>query len=78
MRQVEVLGPGCMKCQKVAENARQAAHDAGVEINLTKVEDMFAIMAKGCNRTPGIIIDGDLKLQGRVATVKEITDWLKG
>ncbi len=76
MKKVEVLGPGCMKCNKLADNVKEAAADAGVEIELTKVEDMFEIMGKGCNRTPGIIIDGELKLQGRVATVKEIKDWL--
>jgi len=77
MKRVEVLGPGCVKCQKVAENAKLAATEAGVEIDLSKVEDMFEIMARGCNRTPGIIVDGQLKLQGRVATVREIADWLK-
>ncbi len=77
MRRVEVLGPGCAKCHKLAENVALAAGQAGVEIELTKVEDMFDIMARGCSRTPGIIIDGELKLQGRIATVKEIVDWLK-
>lgn len=77
MRRVEVLGPGCVKCHKLAENAAQAAQEAGVPIQLTKVEDMFEIMSRGCSRTPGIIIDGELKLQGRIATVKEICDWLR-
>jgi len=78
MKKVEVLGPGCVKCHKLADNVKEAATAAGVEVEVVKVEDMFEIMGKGCNRTPGIIIDGELKLQGRVATVKEIQDWLKG
>jgi small redox-active disulfide protein 2 len=77
-RRVEVLGPGCEKCRRLAENACAAAGQAGVEIELVKVEDMFDILARGCNRTPGIIIDGRLRLQGRIATVNEIAAWLKG
>lgn len=77
MRKVEVFGPGCVKCRKLAENARAAAEEEGVKIELVKVEDVFEIMNRGCSRTPGIAIDGALKLQGRVATVKEIKDWLK-
>ena len=77
VKKVEVFGPGCMKCQKTAENAKQAAKETGVDIDLVKIEDMFAIMGRGCNRTPGIAVDGHLKLQGRVATVEEIKHWLK-
>jgi len=77
MKKVEVFGPGCMKCRKTAENAREAAKEAGLDIELIKVEDMFAIMNRGCNRTPGIAVDGELKLQGRVATVREIKNWLQ-
>jgi small redox-active disulfide protein 2 len=77
VKKVEVFGPGCVKCQKLAENVREASKEAGVDIELVKVEDMFAIMSRGCNRTPGIAIDGKLRLQGRIATVKEIKDWLQ-
>jgi len=76
MKKIEVLGPGCVKCAKLAENVAEALREAGVEGEVTKVQDMFEIMQRGCNRTPGIMIDGQLKLQGRVATVKEIRDWL--
>jgi len=43
-----------------------------------KVEDVFEIMQRGVNRTPAIVIDGELKLQGRVATVREILGWIMG
>jgi small redox-active disulfide protein 2 len=76
VKKIEVLGPGCVKCVKLAENVAQALTEAGAEAEVTKVQDMFEIMQRGCNRTPGIIIDGQLKLQGRIATVKEIKEWL--
>lgn len=77
MKKVEVFGPGCAKCQRTAENAKLAAEEAGVDIDLVKVEDIFAIMNHGCTRTPGIAVDGELRLQGRVATAREIKAWLQ-
>lgn len=76
--QVEVLGPGCMKCQTLLKNVQEAVAQTGVPAEVTKLEDMFDIVSKGVNRTPALILDGVLKVQGRVATVEEISDWLKG
>ncbi|MDP2873377.1 MAG: thioredoxin family protein [Bacillota bacterium] len=78
MKKVEVLGPGCVKCQRLAANVKQAAEESGIDVDMVKVEDMMDILAKGCQRTPGIIVDGDLKLQGRIATVDEIKQWIAG
>lgn len=75
---VEVLGPGCQKCQTLLKNAQEAVAQTAVPAEVTKVEDMFEIVAKGVNRTPALILNGVLKVQGRVATVEEISDWLKG
>lgn len=74
--QIQVLGPGCQKCQVLLKNAREAVAQADVTADVVKIEDMFEIAARGVNRTPAIIIDGQLKLQGRVATAQEISEWL--
>jgi len=73
---IEVLGPGCQKCQVLLGNVKEALAQSGVEAEVVKVEDVFEIAARGVNRTPAIIIDGQLKLQGRVATVREILEWI--
>ena len=73
---IEVLGPGCQKCQALLGNVKEALAQSGVEAEVVKVEDVFEIMQRGVNRTPAIIIDGELKLQGRVATVREILGWI--
>lgn len=75
---IEVLGPGCQKCQALLGNVKEALAQSGVEAEVVKVEDVFEIMQRGVNRTPAIIIDGELKLQGRVATVREILGWITG
>ncbi|MBC7339260.1 MAG: TM0996/MTH895 family glutaredoxin-like protein [Firmicutes bacterium] len=75
---IEVLGPGCQKCQALLANVKEALSRSAVDAEVVKVEDVFEIMQRGVNRTPAIIIDGELKLQGRVATVREIADWISG
>lgn len=74
--QISVLGPGCQKCQTLLKNVHDALAETGVAAGVTKVEDVFEIARLGVNRTPAILIDGELKLQGRVATVREITEWI--
>jgi small redox-active disulfide protein 2 len=76
MKRIEVLGPGCAKCQRLLENVRDALAQVGVEAEVVKVEDVFDIASRGCQRTPGLIVDGKVRLQGRVATVNEIKEWL--
>lgn len=75
---IEVLGPGCQKCQALLKNVTEALAESGREAEVVKVEDVFEIMQRGVNHTPAIIIDGELKLQGRVATVREILGWITG
>ena len=75
---IEVLGTGCMKCKRQLKNVEEAVQQAGIGAEIVKVEDITAIMEKGVMLTPALIIDGDLKVSGRVADVKEIVALLKG
>lgn len=74
---IQVLGTGCPKCKQLAENASAAAKELGVEYELEKVTDINAIMGFGIMMTPGLAIDGEVKMSGKVATVEEIKGWLK-
>ncbi len=73
---VQVLGTGCPKCQQTAENAKEAAKAAGVEIELVKVDKPADIAKFGVMFTPALAIDGNVKVSGRVPTIEEIKDWL--
>lgn len=75
---VQVLGPGCQKCQMLLKNVKDAVAQTAVHAEVTKVEDMFEIASLGVNRTPAVIINGQIKVQGRLATVEEISGWLQG
>ncbi len=70
---IEVLGTGCMKCKRLLKNVEKAVKETGTEADIVKVEDINAIMDKGVMLTPALIINGELKVSGRVADVKEIS-----
>lgn len=76
MTTIEVLGTGCMKCKRLLKNVETAVKETGTEAEIIKVEDIDAIMDRGVLLTPALIIDGGLKVSGRVADVKEIAGYL--
>lgn len=73
---IEVLGTGCMKCKRLMKNVEKAVKETGTEAEIVKIEDINAIMDRDVMLTPALIINGALKVSGRVADVKEITGYL--
>ena len=76
MKKIEVLGPGCPKCQQVAANVAQAAEAAGLEVEVVKIAKPAEIAKYGVMFTPGLAVDGKVVCSGRVPTVAEIKAWL--
>jgi len=75
---IEILGTGCMKCKRLAKNVEKAVAELGVPAEIEKVEDITAIVDRGVMLTPALIVDGELKVSGRVADVAEIKEILQG
>jgi small redox-active disulfide protein 2 len=72
VKKLQVLGMGCQKCQVLAERTEQAARALGLEYTLEKVTDINAIVAFGVMATPALVVDGQVKLAGRVPTAEAI------
>jgi len=70
--EITIYGPGCKNCVNLADNAKKAVEETGVEAEIIKIEDMAEIAKAGIMSTPAIGIDGELKIKGRVASVEEI------
>jgi small redox-active disulfide protein 2 len=66
MKRLQVLGTGCPKCRKLAENAEAAAKALGLEYELVKVTDITEIMKFGVMMTPALAVDGVVKVAGKV------------
>lgn len=73
---IKVLGPGCMKCKKLYEEADKAVAASGVAASLEKVEKIDEIMKYGVMMTPALVIDNEVKSSGRIPQLHEIVSWL--
>jgi len=76
MKQLKVLGPGCARCEELAERTRLAADQLGLEYELEKIKDINEYPSYGLMMTPGLVVDGELKIQGKLPTVGEIEQLL--
>jgi small redox-active disulfide protein 2 len=72
MKKLQVLGPGCPKCKMLAAQTEAAAKELGIEYTLEKVTDIDAMLKLGVMSTPALIVDGTVKVVGRVPSAKEI------
>ncbi len=76
MKRLQILGTGCPKCKKLAENAQTATKDAGIECEIVKVTDINEIMKFGVMITPALAVDGQVKVVGKVPAPEEIKKML--
>ncbi len=74
---IQILGPGCPKCQKLSEEAEKAARELGLEYEIVKVKDLKEIMKYGVLTTPGLAVDGKVKAVGKVLDAQKIKEFLK-
>jgi small redox-active disulfide protein 2 len=72
MKKIQILGTGCAKCQKLTENAEAAAKELGIAYELEKVTDIQRIMAFRVMMTPALVVDGVVKVAGKVPSPQEI------
>jgi small redox-active disulfide protein 2 len=76
MIKVQILGTGCPKCKKLAENTAEAVAGLGLACDVEKVTDINEIMKFGVMMTPALAVDGRVKIVGKVASPEEIEDML--
>ena len=74
MKKLQILGTGCTKCNNLAEKTDQAARELGIEYELIKVSDINEIVSFGVMMTPALVIDGEVKVTGKVPSVDEIKE----
>ena len=72
MKKLQVLGPGCPKCEELAKRTEEAAKAMGVDYELEKVKDLNQMMSLGVFMTPALVVDGEVKVVGKVPSEEEI------
>ena len=71
-----MLGPGCTKCKSTYAAVEKVVKDHGIDVQLTKVDDIEEIMRYNIMSTPAIVIDDKVVLKGKVPSESEITKLL--
>ncbi len=74
---IKVLGPGCAKCKETEKLVREVVNEAGVTATVEKVSDFQQIASYGVFSTPAVIIDGVIKVVGKVPSKSELISWVK-
>lgn len=73
---IKILGPGCANCHKLESNTRAALSDLGLDATIEAVTDFGQIAGYGIMRTPGLVVDEEVLISGRVPKAAEIAQML--
>jgi small redox-active disulfide protein 2 len=74
--QIKVLGSGCANCKKLLKLVEDAVKELGRDDEVIYVTDMVEIAMTGVLRTPALVMDGQVKISGRVPKLEEIKELL--
>lgn len=77
MKKIEVLGMGWPKCNQLAERAKEAVKELGIDAEVVKVQDIKTITNYGVLITPALVVDGVVKVAGKLPKLEEIKAWIK-
>lgn len=75
--QIKILGPGCRNCVNLEKNTRKALAQLQADAEVLKVTDYADIAAYGIMSTPGLVIDEEVVVSGRVPKPDEIAELLR-
>ncbi|MFP4556927.1 MAG: thioredoxin family protein [Bacteroidales bacterium] len=75
--EIIILGPGCTNCLRLEEMCREVVAELGVNANIQKITDVNRFADYGVWLSPGLIINGQHKLQGKMPTLATLKGWVK-
>ncbi|MBM7541643.1 thioredoxin family protein [Amphibacillus cookii] len=75
--EIKVLGPGCSNCKRVEKVVTKALNELNIEAKISKVTDFKDIASFGVMSTPGLVVNGEVKLSGKVPSLEEVKTLLQ-
>lgn len=75
--EIKVLGTGCAKCTQLENVVREAVDEMGLDATVVKVTELTDIMEYGIMSMPGLVVDGKVRLAGRLPKVAEVKSILE-
>lgn len=76
MKKIQILGTGCKKCNELADKVKSVADSQGIKYEFEKVTDIGEIVSYGVMTTPALVVDGEVKISGKVPSENEIKELL--
>jgi small redox-active disulfide protein 2 len=73
---IKILGPGCANFDNIQKATKQAVTELGIDATFEKVTDYADIASYDIMRTPGLVVDEQVILSGRVPTARQVKDLL--
>ena len=70
--EIKVFGTGCARCRATCQAIEKVIRENGLDAKLAKVEDIVEILDSGVMATPAVMVDGVIRLKGRVPSEEEI------
>ncbi|MCX7995807.1 MAG: thioredoxin family protein [candidate division WOR-3 bacterium] len=74
---IKILGPGCPRCQEVAKRTKEVVEEMKIEANIEKITDLKKIMEYKILSTPGLVINGKVKISGKIPTKSQIKEFIE-
>ncbi len=74
---IEVLGTGCTTCNTVEAIVREAVAKSDIEVDVVKVSNRLEIAKTGVVLTPAVIVDGQIKLVGKIPQIEDVIRWIR-
>jgi small redox-active disulfide protein 2 len=75
--EIKILGTGCAKCKQLEKTVREAVDEMGLDATVEKVTELTDIMEYGIMSTPGLVVDGQVRLAGRLPKMAELKSILQ-
>jgi len=75
---IEIIGSGCPRCYETERRVKSALAEMGAQVDLVHLTDPGEIARRGLILTPAVMVDGVIRLAGRVPGVDEVKLWLRG
>jgi len=73
---IKILGTGCSKCDQTEKLVREVVAETGADAQIGKVTDIKSIVKYGVMLTPAVVVDGEVKIVGKIPKKEDIKSWL--
>ena len=76
MKDVKILGTGCPKCNDLYRLTEMVVRQMDLDCRIEKVTDIRQITSYGILMSPALVVDGVVKVSGKVPSQEDLKEML--